>query len=238
MNISNRFLPEKPHRDSKYDFSPFKVRLDPQRHSTDSHAKKTQRTRVKIVDPQEETPHSSRPPTSAGHEPPTKSIEKPSILRETAQGRSSRATTPVEDKAVKLADKNQMHLWTLNQFHTQSLHPSVSEKESREYDRYVSHPLNLPLVVSTKLPSDANVDYIEYIHRARGQDMDEEETFASGISEQDLQHFWDFVEERQDPLTVMEEDGTKKRYKAYRQWLRGKSLFKQSKVDPEYKAGA
>ena len=33
------------------------------------------------------------------------------------------------------------------------------------------------------------------------------------------------------PLTVTEEDALKKRYKAYRKWLRGKSLFKQQPVD-------
>ncbi|EHA55475.1 polyphosphoinositide phosphatase [Pyricularia oryzae 70-15] len=33
------------------------------------------------------------------------------------------------------------------------------------------------------------------------------------------------------PLTVTEEDAQKKRYKAYRKWLRGKSLFKQQPVD-------
>jgi hypothetical protein len=32
-------------------------------------------------------------------------------------------------------------------------------------------------------------------------------------------------------LTVTEEDAVKKRYKAYRKWLRGKSLFKQQPVD-------
>ena len=31
-------------------------------------------------------------------------------------------------------------------------------------------------------------------------------------------------------LTVLEEDGDKKRYKRYRQWLKGKSLFKQRPV--------
>jgi hypothetical protein len=29
----------------------------------------------------------------------------------------------------------------------------------------------------------------------------------------------------------MEEDGVKKRYKAYRKWLLGKSLFKQQPID-------
>jgi hypothetical protein len=35
----------------------------------------------------------------------------------------------------------------------------------------------------------------------------------------------------ENPLTVTEEDQLKKRYKAYRKWLRGKSLFKQTPVD-------
>jgi len=33
------------------------------------------------------------------------------------------------------------------------------------------------------------------------------------------------------PLMVSEGDGSKKRYKAYRKWLMGKSLFKQQRVD-------
>ena len=79
-----------------------------------------------------------------------------------------------------------------------------------------------------------------YFEKATGNefdDLDHDESFAAGVSEQELQQFWDFLDERQDPLTVTEDDSTKKRYKAYRQWLRGKSLFKQNKVDPEYKSG-
>ncbi len=34
----------------------------------------------------------------------------------------------------------------------------------------------------------------------------------------------------ENPLTVLHEDGEKKRYKAYRKWLKGKSLFKQRPV--------
>ncbi|KAK5121437.1 hypothetical protein LTR85_005270 [Meristemomyces frigidus] len=239
MNAANRFLPEKPHpRDSKYDFSPFKPRLDPHRQALESPEKKPHRKGVKIVDPQEEHPNTPLPPSEDGPRP-VPAEEKPGILRESTFERTDK---PIEtsEKPVKPADKAQMHLWTLNQFHTQSLHPSVSDAEAREYDKYVAHPLNLPLVVSSELPSDANLDYVEYIHRAGGGDFDEfdqEDGFAAGISEQDISHFWDFIGEKVDPLAVTEEDGTKKRYKAYRQWLRGKSLFKQSKVDPEYKAG-
>ena len=146
------------------------------------------------------------------------------------------------------ADKAQMHLWTLNQFHTQSLNPSVSEDEAAEYSRYITHPLTLPLVTTTDLPSDADIEYVEYVQRnglALPQSMSDElkweEAGTEGdedrIDEQDLRDFREFVAGREEPLTVTDEDGNKKRYKAYRQWLRGKSLFKQSKVDPEYVAG-
>ncbi|KAK3706976.1 phosphatidylinositol-3,5-bisphosphate 5-phosphatase [Vermiconidia calcicola] len=236
MNFTNRYLPEKPQRDSNYDFSPFKIRLDPQRHPHDSPDKKSQRNRVKILDPHDEVEESRRPMTDNGHEPGAVHTGKHSILREPATWGIDEPPA-ADDQSIKPADKAQMHLWTLNQFHIQSLHPSVPDKEAQEYDRYVAHPLNLPLVVSTELPSDANIDYVEYIRRAGGggfEEFEQEQSFTSGISEQDLQHFYDFVEDREDPLTVTDEDGAKKRYKAYRQWLRGKSLFKQSKVDPEY----
>ena len=62
-------------------------------------------------------------------------------------------------------------------------------------------------------------------------------SLGNAFDEQDLRDFEEFVAGREEPLTVTDEDGNKKRYKAYRQWLRGKSLFKQSKVDPEYVAG-
>lgn len=52
--------------------------------------------------------------------------------------------------------------------------------------------------------------------------------------EQDIEEFEEFLKVRENPLDVEDEDGNKKRYKAYRQWLRGKSFFKQSKVDPEW----
>ena len=229
INSTNRFLPERPSRDnvSRYDFSPFKTRLDPQRHETPE--KRSQRNRVKIVDPQDSS-HILPPIHTDGREVYTRP-PPPTML----------------DKTVKPADKAQMHLWTLNQFHTQSLNPSVSEKESREYNRYITHPQNLPLVLDTDLPSDANLDYLEYVQKAGSNfvatdfdDLEHEEQFAAGISEADLVHFWEFVGGEglgEDVLGVLEEDGAKKRYKAYRQWLRGKSLFKQSKVDPEYKAG-
>ena len=53
-------------------------------------------------------------------------------------------------------------------------------------------------------------------------------------ADEDIEEFEEFLKVRENPLDVDEDDGSKKRYKAYRQWLKGKSFFKQSKVDPEW----
>ena len=193
---------------------------------------------------------SSRLTSLEQHKNETAGEEKPSILRETVYEKiipppkPPEAITPSGAKNFQPADKEQMHNWTLNQFHTQSLNPHVSEKEIDEYNFYIRHPQNLPLVTSTDLPSDANIDYLEYVNKAGGSafdDLDDEEAsmFGGGVGVADLEDYADFVEEKVDPLTVMVDDLPKKRYKAYRQWLRGKSLFKQAKMDPEFvKEGA
>ncbi|KAF7192752.1 Polyphosphoinositide phosphatase [Pseudocercospora fuligena] len=238
---NDHFIPDKTNYQSKSDFSPFVRRVNPNRHA-DSPEKRPPRKGVKIVDPSEESTEKSSQLSESVPRPPTANMEElPSILRETVYKDIPAPTkpqaTPTSD-TFRPADKAQMHLWTLNQFHIQSLNPHVSNEEASEYARYISHPTNIPLVTSTDLPSDANIDYVEYVSRAGGnafEDFDDEETFGQGVSEEDLAHYWDYLEGKQDPLTVTDEDLPKKRYKAYRQWLKGKSLFKQSKVDPEYK---
>lgn len=245
MNSTNRYLPDRPHtRDSKhYDFSPFVPRLDPNRAALESPDKKPARKGVKILDPADAS-HEPLHPTIDGGAPSrhhTNVEDIPSIL--SRSNVSPRKPDEGENGSTKVvpADKAQMHLWTLNQFHSQSLNPSVSDAETAEYARYVEHPLNLPLVISTETPSTTNLDFIEYLKKgAASGGLDREggeRSLSADVSEHNLQDFWEFLEEREDPLTVTEEDGSKKRYKAYRQWLRGKSLFKQSKVDPEYRAG-
>lgn len=123
----------------------------------------------------------------------------------------------------------------------QSLNPTVPDAE--EYQRYVTHPLNLPLVVSSevdaqKTPSAS--EFREYLDK--GKEVDDgldggmmmmtteraEEEEQSGRRRRE--EFGVFLEIADEGLTVLEEDGEKKRYKAYRQWLRGKSLFKQRPV--------
>ncbi|KAJ9632515.1 phosphatidylinositol-3,5-bisphosphate 5-phosphatase [Taxawa tesnikishii (nom. ined.)] len=225
INSTSRYLPERPRRDSRFDFSPFVPRVDPNRHSLDSPEKKPPRKGVKIIDPSSENERAPLPPAN----PDFRQAALPeSILREpTAEKDFARG------KEWKPADKALMAQWTLNQFHENSLNPSVTPSEAKEYDRYVSHPLNLPLVVSSELPSDTNLDFVLYVNSGRDDREGAESTLWD--TEEEVLDFQDFLAVREDPLMVWEEDGGKKRYKAYGQWLKGKSLFKQSKVDPEYR---
>nr|POE46761.1 polyphosphoinositide phosphatase [Quercus suber] len=250
-SMEHQHLPEQPRRDNTaYNFSPFVRRLDPHKQQViELPEKKVQRKGVKIVDPPEGESRTASPQhqvAEATHRRPVTAEEMPSILRESTFGRDIRPSVTATSEQ-KPPNKAQQHLWTLNQFHRSSLNPSVSEQELNEYSRYVSHPLQLPLVVTNDIPSDANLEYVAYAHKPGGaafdttaydeEEYNEHTTFASGIALTDLDAFQTFVEARDDPLTVVGEDWEKKRYKAYRQWLKGKSLFKQSKVDPEWIPG-
>jgi len=223
INSNNRYLPERPLKEGgKFDFSPFVPRLDPNRPSPESPEKKPPRKGVTIVDPQSENQEPRSPARTN---------------RESASVLSSISPQDL-DEASKAADKSLMHQWTLNQILENSLNPSVSYSEAAEYDRYISHPLNLPLVVSSDLaPSDVSLDFIDYINSGMG-DFEGEGNAPWDVTNEEILDFQDFIQvrDREDALTVFDEDKDKKRYKAYMQWLvKGKSLFKQSKVDPEYK---
>lgn len=209
----------------------------------------------------------------------------------------------------KPADKALINQWTLEQFYDNSINPTVSDAEADEYTRYIEHPLNLPLVVSSEMPSaddPSAMEYYEYLCMTEGgpqapTEIDESSIALSGLpridtdvmsirsfqsysrpmtsasvstpfshaptyswpqsmnlhphhfptftdeilpqtystgrfqtAEEDVEEFEEYLDVKENPLDVEEEDGTKKRYKAYRQWLKGKSFFKQSKVDPEW----
>ncbi|KAI5201568.1 hypothetical protein E4T39_05090 [Aureobasidium subglaciale] len=233
MNTNHRFLPERPIKDTKYDFSPFTPRIDPSRNSPDSPEKKPPRKGVTIVDPHSEN--------EVGHQQPSKSSTATtvpeSILRDTTAERAP--PDPDNQKSVKIADKAAMTQMTLNRIYDHSLNPSVTAEETTEYERYISHPFKIPLVVTSELPPETNLnlDFVEYVNSGKAG-IDSGDESSNGVlepSDEDLVEFADFLTVREDPLTVWEEDGDKKRYKAYRQWLKGKSLFKQSKVDPEYR---
>ncbi len=246
IDSTARHLPDKSTVTGRYDYSPFCTRKAPA--DVDSPDKKTLRKGVTIVTPTEDMDHPyfnrpqtpSRPSTALSDRLPNHQ----SILR-TSQFEVDYFAAPADVNSSaypKPIDKTLIAQWTLNQFYHNSLNPTVTEAEAAEYEQYISHPLNLPLVVSTELPDEiaANLDLVDYINSASGV---EDWTSSAGsnfgassfdVNENDLADYKEFSEVSENPLTVSEEDGDKKRYKAYKKWLQGKSLFKQSKVDPEY----
>lgn len=119
-------------------------------------------------------------------------------------------------------NKSTIAQWTLDQFVTNSLNPSMAATEAHEYQRYVNHPSNLPLVVSNEVPPNANMALLSYVNSVS---IDVVTNMHS--MEDDLADYKEFLDVGEEPLTVTEADAGKKRYKAYRQWVKGKSLFKQ-----------
>ncbi|KAF1942984.1 polyphosphoinositide phosphatase [Clathrospora elynae] len=298
-------------------------------------AKKPHRKEVTIIDPSSETelrhdsiigrrrrevhlnhPHSEFPATHSILRDPHFETQMPTYTVSAYQSLSNSTSTSTGlastlKPGFKPADKTLINQWTLTQFYENSTNPSVSLTEEEEYSRYIEHPLNLPLVVSSEMPSaddPSAMEYYEYLSMTEGdiqppKDFDEDgiqitlsdlprfdtdvasiRSFASharpmtsqsvstpfshassypyaypqtyslhphlytdfspamdGSSstkfqtpEEDIEEFEEFLRVKENPLDVEEDDGAKKRYKAYRQWLRGKSFFKQSKVDPEW----
>lgn len=146
-------------------------------------------------------------------------------------------------------EKSRAAQQTFTQVVHDSLNPAVSASEADDYARYISHPQNLPLVTSADvlLPIDEiEPEYLDYVNGGwkdeglgRATDMDREIGVLSsnggqnglGGGEEDRILYAETVKVAENPLTVTEEDALKKRYKAYRKWLRGKSLFKQQPVD-------
>ena len=237
MNSTLKYMPFKSTQEGRYDLSPFKVRAGNEHESAD---KPRLRKGVTIADPQahqagglvlEKLVTSSSIETvlprwmhSQRQEP--RHVHH-SILKEKIAGtlENSKVTTNTHKSTVP-KDKSAIAQWTLNQFVTSSLNPSVSTSEMDEYGRYISHPLNLPLVVSTDTPLGPNPEFRAYI------DSVSPEMISNLYStEEDITEYKEFLDIGEDPLTVTEADTPKKRYKAYRQWLKGKSLFKQQRVD-------
>ncbi|MCJ1409301.1 phosphatidylinositol-3,5-bisphosphate 5-phosphatase [Ptychographa xylographoides] len=242
MNSTLRYIPFKSTKDGRYDLSPFRVRSTAE-HDT---PEKPRHPRFAALsnDSQDVQSHDGSqsgdtpllPPSSSGayHEPPRikfaeGSQDHRSILKESKFELSpipaSSDQTPKTSKTPK--DKSAIAQWTLNQFVVNSLNPSVTSAEMDEYGRYISHPLNLPLVVSTDTPSAPSLELLAYIQSASNSDVSNLHS-----TEEDIADFVEFIDVGEDPLTVTEADTPKKRYKAYRQWLKGKSLFKQSRIDP------
>ena len=233
MNSTLRYVPFKSTKEGKYDLSPFRVRDGHEHASPD---KGQQRREVTIAVPGTETgeeqrikpvhcvpqvPQSKRAlpawlQSQLGEQPP----HKHSILKDQVESKDGLK----EKKSLK--DKSAVTQWTLDQFVTNSLNPFVADTEAHEYQRYISHPLNLSLVLTADVPPNPNLEFLGYVNSISADAVNN-----SHSVEEDVADHIEFLDIGEDPLTVTEADAAKKRYKAYRQWVKGKSLFKQ-RVDP------
>ncbi|KAL4871127.1 hypothetical protein BDV12DRAFT_164820 [Aspergillus spectabilis] len=239
MNSTLRYLPFRPTSSDDYNLSPFVPRV--------SHEHLNHRAQHRSVKIQEPEPSSSSSTTNPHHEPYTMEsrpgIMKPTptpshgTLRSTTNtnntshpslGSISLATTGTTTPSTP--SKAQIAQWTLGQLVTDSLNPSVTTTEAEEYERYINHPLKVPLVVTSEneltatsiQEHESNLDLLEYVNKCNV-----EEGVLGVNAEENLADYTEFLDVSEEGLTVVEEDREKKRYKRYRQWLRGKSLFKQ-----------
>lgn len=235
MNSTLRYIPFKSTREGKYDLSPFRIRDG---HEHFSPEKGPLKKEVTVLDPKKEAnsekpaqpPHGTQQAKRAAlpgwlqtqlNEQPrsAQSILKDS-LKQAQDAPQANPRLSKEKKAPK--EKSSATQWTLDQFVSHSLNPSVAETEAQEYQRYISHPLKLPLVVSTAVPANANLELLRYVNS-----ISTEAVTNMHSTEDDLADYAEFLDVGDEPLTVTEADTAKKRYKAYRQWVKGKSLFKQ-----------
>ena len=249
MESTARYSSEKSIITGHYNFSPFCTR----KAITDMDApeKKVVRKGVTIVAPDEDDVFSTADNSEKISRPSTAHADDAAYRHGILRSPHFEVNTPVEFSggvvmaSPRATDKNFIAQWTMNQIYYNSLHPTVTVAEAAEYEQYVSHPLSLPLVVSTELPDNlaANLDYVEYVNgvpsslELGGSGGLGNTLRVSEVTEEDLADYKDFFDVAENPLTVSEEDGDRKRYKAYRKWLHGKSFFKQSKTDPEFHVG-
>lgn len=240
MNSTLGYIPFKSTQEGKYDLSPFRVRSGTE-YETPEKSRHGRNNAIEDL-PAGHSRHHRRDDSSdfssIGAAAP---LDMPVLISSKTRSISSdipklsylelQETVQSQDQGLKPAksrkDKTAFAQWTLNQFVINSLDPSVKPAEMEEYGRYISHPLNLPLVVSSEAPPTPSPDFIGYIRSAMAVSL-------SGLhsTEEDVTDYMEFLDVGDDPLTVTEADTPKKRYKAYRQWLKGKSLFKQSRIDP------
>lgn len=239
MNSTLRYTPFRSTQEVRYDFSPFRVRTG---NEPDSPLKGRSRKGVTIVDPREDslrddssqaTQNSLLPqrPALPGWLQTQLNEQSPlhqSILKEPPLDRNREtqdpANLPKENKPPK--DKSAVTQWTFDQFVTNSLNPSVADTEAHEYQRYINHPQNLPLVVSNEVPANTDLEFLGYINSISPNNIANMHS-----TEDDIADYTEFLDVGEEPLTVTDADTPKKRYKAYRQWLKGKSLFKQQRID-------
>lgn len=261
MNSTIKYIPFKSTLDGRYDLSPFRVRNETEGDAQDRRRAKKDAT---ILGPQDiarladgvETPPPCTPrgmsiqrwlqPSSQDKAPSVntnggtrggelqdimESLAPPSVPLLAADG-------IVGWEKPTALEKTRAAQWTFTKVVQESLNPSVSAAEAEDYEHYISHPQNLPLVVSAEAPaaSEIEAEYQEYVGgswQSEGLLVSSGDAAAAIAAGEDDYYaaYAELLKVGDNPLTVNEGDVLKKRYRAYRKWLRGKSLFKQQPLD-------
>ncbi|KAF9892465.1 phosphatidylinositol-3,5-bisphosphate 5-phosphatase [Aspergillus nanangensis] len=228
MNSTVRYLPFRLTATTPYNISPFVPRIP---HEQVNRDRPPQRS-VKIQEPETvaNEPSSGR---LRGASEPTKKQPLTGIMKEPSSfgiSQNNSFHSMLSSSELSTPSKAQIAQWTLGQLVSDSLNPSVTATESEEYERYINHPLKVPLVVTSEdeltatsiREHESNLDLLEYVDKCNV----EETTLESNAGENSTDYA-EFLDVSDGGLTVLAEDYEMKRYKRYRQWLRGKSLFKQ-----------
>jgi hypothetical protein len=283
MHSNLRYIPIHSTQEGRYDLSPFKVRkandTDTTKHDKDKHNGE-RRKGVRIIDPSDastantDTSIDARLASSVESAPTPKPntlgpwldaqqlLHKSSssrrytgLIKEPSFGKSTWALIPPLPSSATLSPqpltKAEQDIVNFTLLVANSLHPTVSDAE--EYERYVEHPLALPLVVSSNIEDKKAPEVAEfaaYLGRAQGviespstydthnskgsnRETREAQVEAELSLEERKEEFKEFLQVREEGLSVLEDDGAQKRYKVYRKWLKGKSLFKQRPISGE-----
>ena len=235
MNSTIKYIPLKSTQDGRYDLSPFRVRTD----GDNFIEKRVRKGQAPVGIPDRMSPpqvgEDKRSAAPEKSQPSGMSLQRWLYpVHEAVLGHSEnvRITSVNLDLALTKPkptplEKSKAAQWTFTQAVHDSLNPSVSQQEAEDYAQYIRHPQNLPLVVSSDTPVDT--DASEYQDFIAGP-WQEEGLMVTG-SEEELEIYAHLLKVGENPLTVTDEDTPKKRYKAYRKWLRGKSFFKQLPLD-------
>lgn len=238
MNSTLRYIPFKSTQEGKYDLSPFRIRTGNEQDVPDKQAWSGGPVAISHDDEQGNNALSQVSHGDALSTHPalpswlhTQGSKQSQIHQNTRRDPhqvpdNAQALTTSRKGNKEVKDKSAITQWTLDQFVSNTLNPTVTTSEAKEYERYISHPLTLPLVVSTDTPPNPNVEFLSYINS-----VSDEAISNINATPEDTADYAEFLEVGDDPLTVTEADTSNKRYKAYRQWLKGKSLFKQQRVD-------
>lgn len=243
MDIRPRFTTEVSAHTHAIDPSPFVPRKIVETETTHQANSGQRKSRVMIVEPTET--NEKYKDVDIGHYR-TQQLESRDTL-------DSQSNEPLNTSSNMFpADRVQ---WSVTQWYENLKDPTVTEVD--EYIKYVEYPHKLLLVTGME-PVDASsyADYTAYLARGEPPEFavsrtpvahdvgvyqlynEDDDKLFGDMDPEDLADYSEYLEKMQtkDPLTVTDDDAGKKRYKAYRQWLKGKSFFKLNKLDPEYRA--